>query len=98
MLVGVSVGALAVCIAIWCAGGGHGTYIPAALLFPYTMAIAAPLGIIVWPLLGLAIVQFPGYGFLVGSKGRRFAGKLVVVHILCALVACALIMATDSFR
>lgn len=63
-VVGAVVGALLVGLTVIAAGGGHGSYVPAIVLFPYSMALAVPLGSIAPPLVGLAILQYPAYGVL----------------------------------
>jgi hypothetical protein len=71
-------------------GAGHGNYLAAKVLFPFTMLSIRAFGSITAPFVILAIIQFPLYGVIVGSANRK--GKLlpyviavVVVHTLAAL-------------
>jgi hypothetical protein len=81
------------------AGGGHGTYLPAKILFPFAMLAGVFGHSISPPYVVLAIVQFPLYGFLLGAvfRSRRFA--LCVVILSCAHFAVAAVdifMAADN--
>lgn len=75
-------------------GVGHGDYVLARILFPYTMLAALLFEEIAAPLILLAVVQFPLYGVILGTaakRGRSGAALLVVlvVHALSA-AACFL--------
>jgi hypothetical protein len=87
-------------VALFATGGGEGTYLPAALLFPWTMISAGFLSTISWPFIALAIVQFPAYGLLLAygdSRNcyRRTLRILLVLHIVAIVVA--FIVGSDSF-
>ena len=75
--------------AVTAAGGGHGTYIPATILFPYTMLLASADKLISNPLIALALLQFPTYGLLIATrentKGVMFG--LTGVHIFAVMAA-----------
>lgn len=83
---------LAIVVAAGFAGGGHGIYGPASLLFPYTMlstryvaGISVPFGL-------LALFQFPVYGALIGwaiprSRAKVIIWTIITVHALAALAA-----------
>jgi hypothetical protein len=80
---GVALGAASLVIAVVSAGGGHGSYTPAKILFPYTMYLAAALvGNISPPLVALAFFEFPVYGFTVGMAAGRGKARWVVSSIL----------------
>lgn len=79
-------------VAVAAAGGGHGIYGPAAVLFPYTMLSTRFFGEITAPLVALALVQYPLYGVAVALPGRRLGtwiaiGALLVLHILVSVAA-----------
>jgi hypothetical protein len=83
VLGGIVLGAVALVIAWAYAGAGHGTYIPAKVLFPYTMYLAvAVVGRITVPLLLLALLEFPAYGLAAGLAARRGRVGTVLVSIL----------------
>jgi hypothetical protein len=89
---GVVAEVVALTIAVVMAGGGHGSYLPAKLLFPYTMLIAGStigfFGMLV------ALVQWPLYAaaLVFGASARRFrpAWVLAAAHGTAALVCLAL--------
>ena len=68
---------------------GHGNYLLAKILFPFTMLSTRPLGSIVAPFIVLAVIQFPLYGFILGAANGRnkilFCGvALLSVHSVAA--------------
>ncbi len=98
---GVLIGALAIVITVLIAGGGHGSYIPAKLFFPYTMLSTFHFGIINLPFVVLAIVQFPLYGAVIGIAGGRgktlhVSAVIALVHLIVA-VMCFLMLEGGSF-
>ncbi|HEX7706491.1 MAG TPA: hypothetical protein VF701_08545 [Thermoanaerobaculia bacterium] len=89
-LVGALVGTLGMLIAVYLAGAGHGTYVPAVALFPVPMITTLLTGSVISPLaIALAFIQFPVYGFIVasGPAGRhtRALLTLTLVHVLCVI-------------
>jgi hypothetical protein len=60
-------------------GGRGGTYVPAMMLFPFTMLSALLFHSITVPFILLAIVQFPAYGIIAGFANSR--GKVVPVAL-----------------
>lgn len=53
----------ALLLAVASAGAGHGDYVLARVLFPYTVLLARLAGdTITAPLIGIALSQFPAYG------------------------------------
>ncbi|HEX4825141.1 MAG TPA: hypothetical protein VFV19_12615 [Candidatus Polarisedimenticolaceae bacterium] len=92
VLVGVCVSAILLTACFFAAGGGHGTYIPAIVLFPYTMVWAGALKRITLPSLLLAVGQFPAYGGIAGwarSRQRSMPAVWVMasVHVVAVLLA-----------
>ena len=71
LLVGAFVGVLSLGFAVAAAGAGHGTYIPAKLLFPFTMLAGVFGDSITLPYLIVALVQFPLYRFILGRVFLR---------------------------
>ncbi len=72
-------------------GAGHGNYLLAKVLFPFTMLSTRALGSITAPFVILAIIQFPLYGVVVGSanlKSKLPASVIgvLVIHTLAVLV------------
>ena len=86
VLIGVAITPFAIAAAIASAGAGHGTYVMAKLLFPYSMLLTRLSGdTLTPPLLGLAFVQFPLYGLVVASFGtKRAFGILSLMHLASA--------------
>src|ERR1700733_6050682 len=79
-------------VAVASAGAGHGSYFWAKALFPYTMLAAKVVNSITPALEGLAVVQVPIYGLLLGlgaKAGRllRIVVSLVVIHT-AVVIAC----------
>jgi hypothetical protein len=60
-------------ITVLAAGGGHGSYMPAKLLFPWSMAGTAFTASITEGLVAIAIAQFPIYGIVL--DWARYAGR-----------------------
>lgn len=89
---GLVVEVIALFVAMLSGGGGHGDYAAARALFPAAMLMTLLEGDTIGPLsIGLALVQFPLAGALVGySLARARWTPLIavgVVHVLCLLVA-----------
>ena len=98
--VGMVVGALAVSIAVAGSGAGHGTYIPAAVLFPLSMLIATSAGNINAVAVILAVVQYPLYGVTVA--GARISQvrwlTLLSLHLLLAVLSFLSVQRSEVFR
>jgi len=97
---GAAVGAIAALIAVSAAGAGHGTYIPAATLFPVAMALAVSLGTVSPLLMAIALVQFPAYGAVLAYRRPTSQALwiLVAVHIASAGLAVAAVARSDVWR
>ena len=98
VLLCVSIGGLvtlpAALLTIASAGAGHGNYLFARVLFPYTMLLTRLTDdTVTLPLIVLGLAQFPLYGAVVGlaaSKGRAWLARrrwLTLAH-LGAVVLC----------
>lgn len=76
-------------IAVFLAGGGHGWYEPAIMLFPFGLISILFSRSIELPFIILAILQYPVYGLLIDSIGTRKSIKwtvisIALIHILLA--------------
>ncbi len=96
VIVSTVVGVLALAFAFLFAGAGHGTYLPAKLLFPYTMLSTALLGLIPDALVAIAVVQFPIYGLILGLAAKThnfgFAARLIaIIHVVFSFLCLLLI-------
>ena len=71
-------------LTIFFAGGGHGTYLPAKLIYPFTMLLAkseiGTVGLI------LAVLQIPIYALILEKK-PKWKFYLIGVHLL-AIIFC----------
>ena len=87
--------------AVASAGAGHGSYLLAKILFPFTMLSTLVFGSIVAPAIGLAVLQFPFYGFILGRANVKGGGLwtrapvLLFAHMLA--VAACFILIGDNF-
>jgi hypothetical protein len=71
LVLGILMTPVAAMLGIISGGAGHGDYLLAKLLFPFTMLSTLALGSITPPFVLLALAQFPAYGWLVGNSVRR---------------------------
>jgi hypothetical protein len=78
-------------LGIGSAGVGHGDYVLARILFPYTMLSALLFDKITAPFVLLAIIQFPAYGLILGrAAGRgRFLVALTLILVVHSVLAAA---------
>jgi hypothetical protein len=84
-LLGVAVTPVAALLAVWSAGAGHGHYVLARLLFPYSMLLTrATDDSLTLPLLALGLVQWPLYGALLGFAASRGRALLAAILLLVA--------------
>ena len=93
LAVGVVLALPALLLAFISAGGGHGDYFWAKLLFPYTMIVPVLHGDpICLPLFVVACVQCPIYGGLIGAfastrkSAFAVAGGIVGIHVVAAAI------------
>jgi hypothetical protein len=79
----------AVALAVASGGAGHGEYVAARLLFPYTMLLTMQTHYISLPLIIIALLQFPMYGLAIGATTRRKRTRIFVsatlgcIHGIC---------------
>jgi len=83
-------------------GAGHGNYLLAKIVFPFTMLSTKAFGSIIAPFILLAIIQFPVYGFILGwanAKNRIFlpAAALLLLHS-AAVIACFFVVDANFSR
>jgi len=94
-LMGAGVGAIivapAILAAIMSGGAGHGSYVAARVLFPFSMLLTRLEGEIGPIAMGAGLLQFPLYGALVGravaSKSERAVLFTAAAHVV-AVLAC----------
>lgn len=79
-------GVLALVLAGIAAAGGHGSYLPASLLFPFSMLLAVPTGHISARAIALALAQYPLYGWVL-SRARSH-GSLRHARFFLAMLHC----------
>ena len=90
------VGVLALAFCVFAAGAGHGSYLPAKILFPLTMLSTLVFNRITAVFAIVAVVQFPLYGVVLATGRSRGRGVRTLV-VLTALhliegVACVLLV------
>lgn len=69
-------------IAVFLAGGGHGWYEPAIVLFPFGLISILFSRSIELPFVILAILQYPIYGLIIDSIGNRKSIKWTIISII----------------
>jgi hypothetical protein len=74
------------------AGAGHGDYLLAKILFPYTLLSTAVFERIETPFMVLTVVQYPAYGVAMGIanvKRKLFSSgaALALVHTVAVIAA-----------
>ncbi len=84
---------LALIVAVWSGGVGHGDYFLAKILYPYTMLSTHLLGdMITLPFAIFALLQMPIYGsifsFSVKKHGFMVLRAIVVICHLAAVFCC----------
>ena len=68
-------------------GGGHGTYVPTMILFPYGMIGTTFQQSLTAPFTILGIVQFPVYGYLLDIlKDNKLKYLILIFHILLVII------------
>src|SRR5689334_1851776 len=91
---GVGVAVFAVAVAVL-AAGGHGTYVTAKVLFPYSMLLTFLTGSITPTLLVVGAVQWPMYAYAVFGRARLRWGVVTAIHAIA--VAGAFFFSNPSF-
>jgi hypothetical protein len=87
---------VALFLALVSAGSGHGNYLVAKLLFPYTMLSTVVAGEISLIFLVLAFLQFPIYGFILAlgaqaEKMKSVAYTIAAIHVFGVLLCFLLV-------
>ncbi|HJY11554.1 MAG TPA: hypothetical protein VJ304_02130 [Flavobacterium sp.] len=72
--------------AISFSGGGHGTYLPAQIIYPYTMIIAKLQFEIGFFALLLALIEIPVYGYIWFNK-PNWKYYILGIHMLGVLIS-----------
>lgn len=72
-------------------GGGHGTYVPAMVIFPLGLLNTIFSDHLSVPFIILGIIQFPFYGFILDKasqtqKSKLVAPILITMHIILAVL------------
>ncbi len=81
-------------LAVASGGLGHGDYLMARLLYPYTMILwERSGGDLTGPLIALALAQLPAYGLALGAayadkRARRPLGAAMILSHLAAVAYC----------
>ena len=83
VLASIAMEAVAVVVVVIAAGGGHGTYMPAKIIFPYTLMLTRWTQVITTAGIVVALLQFPLYGLAV-STGRTIRSRRAIIAA-CAL-------------
>ena len=91
VIAGIGLSALFGAISALATAGGHGTYSPAAVLFPAPLLLAIELAVISNAVLWFAAAQWPFYGFVVALAVRRGRQKPVILWL--TLVHAVLVVA-----
>ena len=81
---------IAAFVALQAMGIGHGSYVPAALLFPFALLTAFIVHHTDWILMTVALLQFPIYGVVIGRAWLRdrlpkAAIVVSILHVAAAL-------------
>lgn len=73
-------------LTVFFAGGGHGTYLPAKLFYPFTMIIAEYRNEIgIFGIL-LAVFQIPVYALIINRK-PKWKYYILGIHLTAVLIA-----------
>jgi hypothetical protein len=85
LLGGAIVEMVAIVATVVAAAGGHGNYVAAKILFPYSLALTRFTEVITMPLIVLALAQYPLYALALwslrgSSLGQRRWAVLAAVH------------------
>lgn len=85
LLAGLLFTPIALLLSLISAGAGHGHYVAARALYPIPMSIAIATEHIGAPSLGLALLQYPAYGALIGLAIGARRRWLLIAAISAAL-------------
>ena len=76
---------LCLLVTIFFAGGGHGTYIPAKIIFPFTMLLAKLNDEINFIGFILALIQIPIYNIILMKK-PNWKYLLIGIHLFAVIL------------
>jgi hypothetical protein len=76
---------LCLLVTIFFAGGGHGTYIPAKIIFPFTMLLAKLTNEINFIGIILALIQIPIYNRILMNK-PKWKYLLIGIHLFAVIL------------
>ena len=82
-------------------GGGHGTYLPVKLLFPYAFISILLFGKVTSSFLLISLAQFPIYGLVLGVANKRDCftiAKILVFLLHFPVVVLCFVIPTKSFQ
>ncbi|WP_405397549.1 hypothetical protein [Maribacter sp. Asnod2-G09] len=77
-------------LTIFLAGGGHGTFLPAKLFYPFSMILAGLKDEIGTLEIIIAVIQIPVYGLIINMKKSNWTYSVIGLHIL-AVIICLMI-------
>jgi|GEM_PF-703840 len=85
-------------LVVFLAAGGHGSYLPAKLLFPAAMLSTLLTNHISYVGIGLAVLQFPIYGAFAGSTdpANEVSGRLGILAVVHSLLVAGCMLATSG--
>jgi hypothetical protein len=92
LLLGIIAGMAFLAVCIFFMGGGHGTYIPSKIFFPYTMLSTVETESISPFFIVLAFIQYPLYGLII-QFGKEKKKKILrssiigIVHVIAMILA-----------
>lgn len=89
ILIGAAVGGMAFLLAILLTGPGHGSGIPAVVLFPFITLVSAFVDVGPVVPVGVALLQYPVYGAVTGllKSRRRGIALAIAIHMMAAALA-----------
>ena len=76
---------VAITLVVVAGAGGHGSYIPFKLLFPYTMLSFRLHGEVTFPYIMFGLIQFPFYGFVISFVIQHAKHKRITLVVLSLL-------------
>lgn len=100
VVAGIALSVLFGAVSVLATAGGHGTYVPAALLFPAALLLAIELTIVSNAVLWFAAVQWPLYGLMVAvaaGRGRERGVMIWLTLIHAVLVAACFLLDRGQF-
>jgi len=93
---GLFIAPVALILAFFSAGAGHGSYVFARLLFPYSMLLTLTTdNLIANPLIILGVIQFPIYGIV--TAVASLLGRAVLIVSLIVIGTVHLVAAAACF-